>query len=333
MTPYEGLRIIERSQTLSGRLAGLLFADQGAEVFIAREGQTDEHDEFLDRGKTRVPARLLSDTSSADVILVDGEKRVPRLPSQIVLRIRAALPDDEAYGHLAADCSEDLLNALVGFYTDMGITSRVLGRPVIYTPLPLCSVYAGVNGAVAVGAALADRARCGRGREIMASRIAGGLSAIGALSLTSKGLPAHLAPAEIGGIPAGMTLDEFKRMVQEASQDPAKQLKLEQQLIPLAAPYRTSDDRLALPLAAPNRRLTRSICQRLGIWDEMLEAGLTDLSPYLPTHIGAMGQNAADSLALNFSLSSKLADLLEQTFAKKPQTSGRTNYAKPEFRA
>ncbi len=131
--PYNGIRIIESSKTLAGRLAGLLFADQGAEVFIERKPgyKPNEHDEYLDRNKIAIPPGSLTDTSSADVIIVDGDANVDRLPAQTVLRITAALPGDEAYGHLPADCSEDLLNALVGFYTDMGTTSRILGRPVI----------------------------------------------------------------------------------------------------------------------------------------------------------------------------------------------------------
>ena len=36
--PYEGVRIIEQSTTLTGRRVGLLFADQGSEVFVEREG-------------------------------------------------------------------------------------------------------------------------------------------------------------------------------------------------------------------------------------------------------------------------------------------------------
>ncbi len=245
--PYNGIRIIELSKTLTGRLAGLLFADQGAEVLIERQSgyEANEHDEYLDRNKISVPPGSLADPSSADVIIVDGDANVDRSPAQIVLRITAALPGDEAYGDLPADCSEDLLNALVGFYTDMGTTSRLLGRPVIYTPLPLCSVYAGVNGAIATGAALADRERCGCGREVIASRLAGGLSAIGALALTSKGIPDHLAPADLTGVPDGVDPEEFKRMLSEASQDAAKQLWLEQRIIPLAAPYRTSDGHLA----------------------------------------------------------------------------------------
>ena len=73
--------------------------------------------------------------------------------------------------------------ALTGFFTDMAL-SWFLDRPVIYTPLKICSIYAGIIGAVATAAALIDRNRNGGiGRDIHASRLAGGLSAIGALSL------------------------------------------------------------------------------------------------------------------------------------------------------
>ena len=162
-----------------------------------------------------MPPGGLADTSSADVIIVDGTVPVSRAAAQIVLRVTAAIPGDEAYGHLAADCSEDLLNALVGIFTDMAGFGRLLGRPVIYTPLPICSVYAGVLGAIAVGAAIVDRERSGAGREIIASRLAGGLSAIGALTLTSSGIPPHLAPASLGGgVPAGLTPARLQDIVQ-----------------------------------------------------------------------------------------------------------------------
>ena len=54
--PYAGIRIVELSKTVAGRLAGLLFADQGAEVLIGRNAgfEADEHDEFLDRNKYSV---------------------------------------------------------------------------------------------------------------------------------------------------------------------------------------------------------------------------------------------------------------------------------------
>ena len=300
--PYEDVRIIEKSRTLTGRLIGLLFADQGAEVFVERKaGATPrEHDEYLDRGKIGTPPEGLADTSSADVIIVDGAAPVSRAAAQIVLRVTAAIPGDDAYGHLEADCREDLLNALVGIFTDMAVLGRVLGRPVIYTPLPICSVYAGVHGAIAVGAALVDRERSGVGREVIASRLAGGLSAIGALTLTSSGIPPHLAPARIGGLPDGLTPALFQDIAQKAARDSASELWLAQRFSPLASPFTTADGRLVLPMVSPNRRLTERFLKALGVWDAAMAAGMVDESCYDPSAAQYVGRNLADSLTLNF---------------------------------
>ena len=317
--PYNGVRVLELSHTLAGRLAGLLFADQGAEVFIERpvDYTQDEHDEYFDRNKIIVPPDSLQDTSSADIIIVDGGTPVNRGLAQIVLRITAALPGDEVYGDLEADCSEDLLNALVGFFTNMATVGKFVGRPVIYTPLPLCSVYAGVNGAIASAAALVDRTRCGKGREVTSSRIAGGLSAIGALALITKGEPEHLKPADLTGLPEGIDPDAAKKVLMEAAVDPAKQLWLEQRLIPLDAPYRTSDNRFAMGIAGVNRRLARRFLSYLGLWDKALEAGLVDADPYDPANDEFRGRNLADAGSIGFKLNSWLADHISEVMATK----------------
>lgn len=262
--PYDGVRILERSSTLTGRLAGLLFVDQGAEVFVESRTEPGEHDAYLDRGKIRVPSGELDDRASADVIIVDGMEPESRAPGQILLRVTAALPGDAAYGHLQPDCSEDLLNSLVGIFTDMSIFGAMLGRPVIYTPLPICSVYAAVHGAIAVASALVERERGGAGREIVASRLAGGLSAIGALTLTSSGIPEHLAPARLGGPPAGLTLERFQEIVRDAAGDPDRELWMVRRLGPLAQPFRAADGRFVLPMVSPNRRLTERFLRALG---------------------------------------------------------------------
>jgi crotonobetainyl-CoA:carnitine CoA-transferase CaiB-like acyl-CoA transferase len=316
--PYQDVRIIEKSTTLTGRLAGLLFADQGAEVFVERAADrlTDDLDGYLDRGKIAVPQGGLTDTSSADVLIAD--ETASRSDAQIVLRVTAALPGDEVYGHLAATCSEDLLNALVGIFTDMLTLGRRLGRPVVYTPLPICSVYAGVNGAIAVAAALADRERTGNGREIIASRLAGGLSAIGALTLTSSGIPPHLAPIRSFGMPEGLTAEQFQEILREAASNPARQLWLAQRFSPLASPFRSADGRLILPMVSANRRLTERLLKALQIWDAALAAGMVNESCYDPAAVQYAGRNLADAISLTFTHTSKLADLLETAFARKP---------------
>ena len=328
--PYAGVRVFEKSATLAGRLAGQLLADQGANVFVERDpGQpsTDLDDNYFDRGKLRLPPGALVDTTSADVIIVDGDAPVERLPYQITVRVVAALPGDEAYGNLPADCSEDLLNALVGFFTDMSITGPMLGRPVIYTPLPLCSVYAGVNGAVGVGAALFDRVRTGLGREVTASRLAGGLSAIGALNLVVEGLPEHLMPIQIGGLPPGLAPEEFKKIVARAASDPKEQNWLEQRFAPLAAPYPTADGKFILPLAGANRRLTRWCLQVLGVYDEALSLGMVDENAFDAGNFVHARNNLADSLALRFDLTSALADRLAPIFASRTAAEWQTYFA------
>ena len=317
--PYNSIRILELSSTLAGRLAGLLFADQGAEVFIERPADytPDEHDQYFDRNKIAVPPGGLQDTSSADIIIVDGETQINYGLAQIVLRITAALPGDEIYGELKADCSEDLLNALVGFFTNMATVGKFVGRPVIYTPLPLCSVYAGVNGAIATAAALVDRTRCGKGREVTSSRIAGGLSAIGALALITKGEPEHLKPADLTGIPEGVNKEVVNKLLQEASVDPARQLWLEQRLIPLDAPYKTSDNRFAMGIAGVNRRIARRFLKALGLWDKALMTGMVDVDPYDPKNNQYKGRNLADAGSMDVKKNIWLADKISEVMATK----------------
>ena len=97
---------------------------------------------------------------------------MPKEAHQIVLHVVAALPGDkviaifekilkihvfsevfnfQVFGHLPHDCDEGLLLALTGFFTDMAL-SWFLDRPVIYTPLKICSIYAGIIGACATAA-------------------------------------------------------------------------------------------------------------------------------------------------------------------------------------
>ncbi len=316
--PYGGVRVIEKSALLTGRLAGQLFADQGAEVFVDRSAPSPVLDDaYFDRGKVVVPAAALADTSSADILIVDGDAAVARLPHQIVMRVVAALPGDETYGFLPPDCDEGLLSAIVGFYTDMSLTGPMLGRPVIYTPLPLASVYAAVNGAIAVSAALVDRTRTGLGREVHASRLAGGLSAIGALTITDAGLPPHLRPIQVGGLPPGMTQEQFVEITGKASTDPSWQLWLEQRFGPLATPFKTADGAFVLPLAGANRRLTRRFLEAFDLYDRALAEGMVDVSSFDADNYDDRRNNLADSLALRFDLTSKLADWIEPIFASR----------------
>jgi crotonobetainyl-CoA:carnitine CoA-transferase CaiB-like acyl-CoA transferase len=296
-----------------------LLADQGAEVFVDRPAGAAPglDDAYFDRGKIALSPGAGADSASADIVIVDGSAPVTRAPHQVLVRIVAALPGDEAYGYLPNDCSEDLINAICGFFTNMSVSGPILNRQVIYTPIPLPSVYCGVNAAVAAVAALVDRQRTGLGRELIASRIASGVSAIGALSITSKGLPPHLEPIVIGGLPPGMTPDQFRKFVADAIRDPERQMWLERRFAPLSTPYRARDGRWILPMAGPNARLSRRMLEAMGLWDRALATGAVYVNPYDAANIADMRRNLADSLSLEFTYTAPLADLLEAAFAER----------------
>jgi len=333
--PYEGICVLEKSGLLSARLIGLLLADQGAQVLVAQSDAASQAppnagaqhhdpslhfghlDPYLNRGKGLLQTSGAQESAAADIIIVQGNAPVAVQPWQILVRVLAALPGDASYGHLPADCSEDLLSATLGFFTDMALSAKALQRPVIYTPLPLSSVYAGVIGAVSVGAALTERLRSGSGCEIYASRLAGGLAAMGALALTQKGLPPHLDLAPKQALPQGVDEEEFAAMVAQARQSGEKQSWLEQRLIPFGVPFKTQDGSHLLLLNGVNRRATRKLYEHLGIWDTLMSQGLTDISPYDPAAMDARGRNLADGPSLHFKYSEIIAQLLGQALLQK----------------
>ena len=270
--------MLEYSASLAGRLAGLLLADQGATVSMARDAPLDAPlDAFLDRGKWRDPARGFA-PGAVDVVIRDGLGADPRPAAQIRLAITAVLPGEAAYP-FADEVGDDVLKAVTGFYTDLASTRRLLGDEVIYTPLPLCSVYAGVLGALAIAAALGDHARHGDGRDIVISRLAAGLSAIGALTLEVDGLPAHLAPSALLRMPTELT-----PLLEEARADAQRFEWLKRHMNPFVACYPAADGRLVMMFAVANRAIARRLLQTLGIWQEMVAAGLVDVSPYDPAN-------------------------------------------------
>ncbi len=214
--PLRGIRVYENSQTLAGRLAGLLLADQGAEVYAASPVNQDARiDDYLGRGKRFLPEGAQDIPRNLDVVIHDGSIAPEGGVSQLSLGFTALVPGDEDID-LPGDASDDLLSALVGFYTDLGVTSRLLGNDVTYTPLPLCSVYAAVLGVTAVCAALADRQRSGASRAIVIPRLAAGLSAIGVLIMELHGIEPHLRPPNLLALPPELAAEVPKARTSEA---------------------------------------------------------------------------------------------------------------------
>jgi crotonobetainyl-CoA:carnitine CoA-transferase CaiB-like acyl-CoA transferase len=324
--PLQAIRILETGTTAAARLAGLLLADQGAEVFSLDHGRPSNQglDDYLDRGKFLVPAAVLSSFEEIDIIIAGSEPSARSANSQISLSFPAVAPGDVEFD-LPPDASDGLLNALVGFYTDLGITSKLLGRSVTYTPLPLCTVYAAVLGAVASMAALADRERCGAGRDIVIPRLAAGLSAVGVLALDLEGLESYLVPPGLLTLPPELMIE-----VPKARSDESHMIWLVNRLNPTAGCYRSADGRLLTPVTTVNRRLAIRMYELLGLYDHVKEMGIVDSSPYDPASEFVADRNIALPQGMRNELNVKLATLMEEAFATKSAVQWEELFAKAQ---
>ncbi len=304
---------MEAGTTPAARLAGVLLADQGADVFSLDHGRPSNEglDDYLDRGKLLLPAAVLPSVQEIDIIIAGSETIARSNDAQISLSFPAVAPGEVEFD-LPPDASDDLLNALVGFYTDLGVTSKLLGNSVTYTPLPLCTVYAAVLGAVASMAALTDRERCGTGRDIVIPRLAAGLSAIGVLALDVQGLEPYLLP------PGLLTLSpELMAEVPKARSDESHMIWLVNRLNPTAGCYRSADGRLLTPVTTVNRRLAIRMYELLGLYDHVKEMGIVDASPYDPASHLVADRNIALPQGMRNELNIELATLMEKAFATK----------------
>jgi len=312
--PLQGIRVLERSNTLAVRLAGLLLADQGAEVFAFDHDllADDEIDAYLDRGKKLLRPDALASVGDSDIVIQNGPN--PGHPSDRVISLgfTVTVPGDTDL-NLPDDASDDLLNALVGFYTDLGVTSRLLGREVIYTPLPLCSVYAAVLGATAILAALTDRQRSGMGRSIVVPRLSAGLSAIGVLAMDITGIAPHLLPHSLLSLAPALVAE-----VPKARESEAQMVAFINRLNPTSGCYRTADRQLIMPVTTVNRRLAVRMLELLELWDQAQALGIVNASPYDPANVAVEDRNIASPERMRSDLNDQLALWLTEAFARKP---------------
>ncbi len=311
--PLSGISVVEYSTGMAGRLAGLLLADQGATVIVCREaGQPAPLDAYLDRGKRIHAGTEPLSSAGADVVIHDGIEKAEKIGEQIRLSITAVLPGETAYP-FPDDVGDDILKAVSGFYTDLAMTRRLLGDNVVYTPVPLCSIYAGVLGATAVGTALLDRIRYGVCRDIVISRLAAGLSSIGALALELDGIPEHLKTQPLISLPA-----ELAAHVGKARADKTYFESLKRQLNPLFACYPAADGRQVMFLSVVHRGYSRGALEKLGIWEDAQALGIVDLPVYDSANAEFSDHNIAVPQNLRLPLRAKLAELIAAAIARKP---------------
>ena len=298
LPPLAGYRVIDFGHYLAGPLAGMLLADQGAEVIkVDRPGhpscatpagavfnrgkQVLELD--LKRSAGRDAARQL--VAGADVVIENFRpvvmERLGLGPAAMTAAnprlVYLSLPGFGAGEERASlRAFEGVLGAATGLFTDLHAIRRELEAPPQYTPIPLASAYGAVHGALAVTLALYAREDTGRGEAIEVPLAGAALSAMGAFLLRVAA-----APARYGKRPNPAN-DGLRERMRKA--DAAERRRLIDRLRPLQPPmfesYQAGDGVWVFVLAGNSRRNSVQLVKALGIYEPLLAEGMVDLPPY-----------------------------------------------------
>ena len=295
LPPLAGIRVVDFGHYLAGPLAGMLLADQGAEVIkIDRPGHPScatPAGAVFNRGKQVVELDLKSDAgreaaqrlvAAADVVI---ENFRPGVMDRLGLGAAAltdanprlvylSLPGFGAGEKLASmRAFEGVLNAATGVYTDLHAIRRALHAPPQYTPIPLASAYGAVHGAIAVAMALYAREESGRGEAIEVPLAGAAMSAMGAFLLRVAD-----APARYGKRPNPAN-DRLREQMRHADKDERRRLIDAQRpwLPVMFDSYQAGDGRWVFILAGNSRRNSVQLVNALGIYDALIADGMVDL--------------------------------------------------------
>ncbi len=178
--PLAGLNVIDFGHYYAGPMAGMLLADQGANVIrIVKPGEKELPDQqyrLLNRNKKLLEldlkteagkAQALSLIKHADVVIENFRPGVMKRlgldyssvkeanPGLVYLSLPGFASTDKKRATIQA--WEGVVSAATGVYSEMHLFRERLGFPPLYSWVPILSSYAGINGAIAVMAALLAR--------------------------------------------------------------------------------------------------------------------------------------------------------------------------------
>ena len=296
--PLAGIRVVDFGHYLAGPLAGMLLADQGAEVVkIDRPGHPScatPAGAVFNRGKQVVELDLKSAAGreaaqrlagAADVVIENfrpgvmerlglGAAALAEANPRLVYLSLPGFGAGEKRASLRA--FEGVLNAATGVYTDLHSIRRELHAPPQYTPIPLASAYGAVHGAIAVTMALYAREESGRGEAIEVPLAGAAMSAMGAFLLRVAD-----APARYGKRPNPAN-DGLREQMRHADKDERRRLIDAQRpwLPTMFDSYQAGDGRWVFILAGNSRRNSVQLVKALEIYDALIADGMVDLPPW-----------------------------------------------------
>jgi crotonobetainyl-CoA:carnitine CoA-transferase CaiB-like acyl-CoA transferase len=293
--PLAGRRVLDFGQYIAGPGAAMMLADQGADV-IRIERPTGPSMEspanavlnrrkrivHLDLEHSRDRQEAFELASRADVLIENfrpgvmsrsglGYEQVRAVNPRIVyLSLPGFSAEDADRSQIAA--WEGVVAAAVGQFTDMGLNRVLMGIEASYSPLTLASAYGSVFGAMAVTLALRARLSTGKGEHIEVPLAAALTEGLAYNSLWIENLPTRYK---------SLRETEIERRRQEQLPMDLSYDDLQPLLDPFYRTYICRDGRPFYVVSEAHATHSERALRVLGIWDEMVAAGLPVVDPYL----------------------------------------------------
>ncbi len=303
--PLENIRVIDLGCYLAGPLAGMLFADQGAEVIKINPpgGPLFKHpvNAILGRNKSHFALDLKEDSDrktveeliqSADILIENyGPGVMDRLglSEQALLDlnpnlIQISLPGFSKDGPFEenAKAYEGVIAALTGQYTDIHIARRLFGLDPVFTALPLASVYAGVHAATAAVLALKERNAGRTAAPISAPLDAAAISAMSSIYMNIENAPERYVSPRLPAPVKKIALPLMRRWAKSGDKAQAKLLNIARKsALALMTSYPCKDGKLLYVFAMDNHKLSKRALEAFGLYDEFIAEGLAEEDPYV----------------------------------------------------
>ena len=348
--PLKNIKVIDFGCYFAGPLAGMLLADQGAEVIAIEpiDGPIFKHsaNETLGRNKSHLRVNLKEVCElksvkelirSADILI---ENFSPGVMSKLGLGvdevlalnpniIYVSLPGFSNESTLAKGqkAYEGVIAAKMGHYTDIHAIRQVFGLNPVYTGLPLSSVYAGVHAATAAVMALREVKQGKKVGHIKVPLDAASLSAMTSMFLKISQQPIRFKTPRLPRVIEHLALPVLKAWAKTGSFAQQKILAIARKAYPaLMDSYICKDGRLLYIFAIDNIKLVEKTLRALDIYDELIQDGMTVQDPYLS---GDIPNNLAETSNLSRPWQAKIkqmiATVLKQQSAKYWESKLRAN--------
>ena len=307
LPPLRKIRVLNLGTAWAGRVASMLFADQGADVVeIVRPGRTPHPcDPLLDRGKRLLEVNLHDPATKAKVrTLLAGSDVVfenMRAGAAASLGVDYASIDHRdrlvyvslpgfAQGdeHHDMPAWEGMIDAAVGVYTDIPPLGPLIGGDPVYSAIPMASAYGGTLGAVAATLGLFHRQRSGSGQRFEVPLADAVMSAMALLIIRIEGQPQRYNFPPVDHTMMHTVFPILRDLREQLTDEHVAAIAgyLKGRAMPGLNFYECADGRILFICAMDHVYQTRAFLETVGVYDRLIAEGMIAENPYSQNNAG-----------------------------------------------